>query len=436
MILENKNKSIATYTLGCKVNQYDTEAVTELFTNRGYHSVSFDTVADVYIVNTCTVTHLSDRKCRQMLRKTKKINPDSILVAMGCYAQSAKEKLIDEVPEIDIVIGTNKRSELVNIVEEYNSTAIFRLNDLETVDEFEEMTLSSANSKTRAHIKIQEGCNNYCAYCIIPYVRGKIRSRQPENVILEAIRLQKAGFKEIVLTGIHVQSYGKDLEGVNLLTLLPELNKIDGIERIRLSSIEPTLITDEFIDTISNLPKLCHHFHLSLQSGCDVILKRMGRKYNTQQYIYSVDKLRSLWPDVAITTDIIVGFPGESETDFTKTVNFVKEIGFASMHIFPFSSRTGTRAATMSNQISANIKEDRVKVLTELADKMHNQFLQNMCNTTTNVLFEQSNNAEFIGYTSNYAKVSVKSDVDLTNKIVNVNLKEIQSNKLIGTIVE
>ncbi len=429
----NKSKYISSYTLGCKVNQYDTEAVIENFKKQGYEEVAFDEVADVYIVNTCTVTHLSDRKCRQMLRRTKKINKDSILVAMGCYAQSASQKLREEIPEIDIIVGTDRRSEIVNIVENYYSEEIFKdpVSDIMEVTEFEELTISKITDHTRAYIKIQEGCNNYCTYCIIPYVRGKIRSRKEENVITEAIRLSNEGIKEIILTGIHVASYGKELEDVSLNTLLPKLNEIQTIDRIRMSSIEPIVVTDEFIRTISKTSKLCKHFHLSLQSGSDSVLKRMKRKYNTKEYLESVKKLKSLWPDVGLTTDIIVGFPGETDQEFEETLQFVEEVGFCMIHIFPFSPREGTVAHTMPDQISSDIKSARANKLKQLEQKLRYKYMDNLLNSTQRVLFEKGNT----GLTSNYIKVEVNTDLNLENKLLKVKIIRRENDILIGELV-
>ncbi len=430
----NKSKYISSYTLGCKVNQYDTEAVIENFKKQGYEEVAFDEVADVYIVNTCTVTHLSDRKCRQMLRRTKKINKDSILVAMGCYAQSASQKLREEIPEIDIIVGTDRRSELVNIVESYYSEEIFNnpVGDIMEVTEFEELTISKITDHTRAYIKIQEGCNNYCTYCIIPYVRGKIRSRQEENVITEAIRLSNEGIKEIILTGIHVASYGKEIENISLNTLLPQLNAIHNVERIRMSSIEPIVVTNEFINTLSSTSKLCRHFHLSLQSGSDSVLKRMNRKYNTKEYLESVNKLKALWVDVGLTTDIIVGFPGETEEEFIETLRFVEEVGFCMIHIFPFSPREGTVAATMPNQISSEIKSDRANKLKQLEQKLRYKFMDSLIGTKQEVLFEKGNT----GLTSNYIKVEINTDLNLENQLLEVNILSRDNDILIGKLVD
>ena len=431
-------KKAAFYTLGCKVNQYDTEAVVQIFKDAEYEIVSFNEYADVYVVNTCTVTHLSDRKCRQALRKTKKINPNSILVAMGCYAQSAKEKIKEEVEEVDIIIGTNHRNEIVKMVEEYKTTKIFNntVENIMEVDEFEELKISSMNEHTRVYLKIQEGCNNYCTYCIIPYVRGKIRSRKEENVIDEAKRLAEAGFKEIILAGIHVASYGKDLGSTSLTTLIPKIHEIEGIERIRMSSIEPVVVTDEFVEMIKKLPKLCSHFHLSLQSGCDTVLKRMNRKYNTSEYEESVRKLREVWPDVAITTDIIVGFPGETNEEFEETLEFVKRIKFAQVHIFPYSQREGTPAAKMKEQVAPAVKEERVKRLKAVTSQNTAEFLQSHLTKEVEVLFEEQIDDKAYGHTTNYLKVEVSTEDKIDNTLRMVRINEIHGELLEGNLVK
>lgn len=434
-MLQNK-KYIASYTLGCKVNQYDTEAVVEQFKASGYEEVAFDEVADVYIVNTCTVTHLSDRKCRQMLRKTKKLNPNSILVAMGCYAQASGEKIKEDVPEVDLIIGTNKRSEILKLVEAYHEQETYNyVSNIMDVEEFEELQISSMGEHTRVYLKIQEGCNNYCTYCIIPYVRGKIRSRKLENVVQEAQRLVEAGFKEIILTGIHVLAYGKDLGNVTLLDAIKRVHDLEGVERIRLSSIEPVVLTDEFLDAIATLPKLCHHFHLSLQSGSESVLKRMNRKYTAQEYKESVQRLRKVWEDVAITTDIIVGFPGETEEEFQETVEFVQEVGFAQVHLFPYSKREGTVAAKMKDQVESAIKDERMKVLKQVTLKNQDAFLDAHIGKEVEVLFEKSEAGMAHGYTSNYMKVQVNTMLNLENTVAKVYIESRENELLKGKLV-
>jgi threonylcarbamoyladenosine tRNA methylthiotransferase MtaB len=432
----NSKKTVAFATLGCKVNQYDTEAVLEDFKKSGYEVVAFNEFADVYVVNTCTVTSLSDRKCRQMLRKTKKINADSILVAMGCYAQIAGDAIKKQVDEIDIIVGTNHRSKIVELVQDYtHTTSINMVSDIMEVHEFEELNISDMGERTRVYLKIQEGCNNYCSYCIIPYVRGKIRSRKEEQVIEEAVRLSKLGFKEIVLTGIHVASYGKDLGNTDLIQLLKKVHEISEIERIRMSSIEPIVVTDLFIQAIQTMPKLCKHFHLSLQSGSNSVLKRMNRKYTKEEYKACVEQLRHIWPDVAITTDIIVGFPGETDEEFEETLNFVKEIKLSQIHIFPFSPRTGTPAATMTNQILPDIKDKRAKQLAVIEKQLRLEFMKQFLNKEAEVLFESYHDQLLVGYTSNYLKVQVASHFDFENTLKKVFIDQINDTELTGYLL-
>ncbi len=432
-------RKVAFYTLGCKVNQYDTEAVLEDFKRGGYEVVPFEEYADVYVVNTCTVTHLSDRKCRQMLRKTKRINPQSILVAMGCYAQIAGEAIKDQVEEIDIIVGTNRRKEIIHLVqdlEENQDLSTNLVSDIMAVREFEEMEISNMGERTRVYIKIQEGCNNYCTFCIIPYVRGRIKSRKVESVLAETRRLAELGFKEIVLTGIHVASYGKDLGDTDLIQLLQKVHEIEGIERIRMSSIEPVVVTEAFIKALQELPKICHHFHLSLQSGSETVLERMRRKYTKAQYLESVEKLRAIWPDVAITTDIIVGFPGETEEEFEETLAFIKTVRLAQIHIFPYSQREGTPAATMANQIDPAIKEQRVKRLTHLEKELRHDFMKAHLGKELEVLFENSHHKGFTGFTSNYLKVYVETSAHLENTLQKVEIIELKETGLIGKLIE
>ena len=432
-------RKVACYTLGCKVNQYDTEAVLEKFKSAGYEVVDFNEFADVYVVNTCTVTHLSDRKCRQMLRKTKKINPESVLVAMGCYAQIAGEKIKEQVNEIDIIVGTDRRNQIVELVEEFlegQEEMINVVSNIMDVREFEEMTISHIGEHTRVYVKIQEGCNNYCSYCIIPYTRGRIRSRKEDQVYDEVKRLAGLGFKEIILTGIHVLAYGKDLGDTDLIQLLQRVHDIEGIERIRMSSIEPIAINERFIDALSRMPKVCHHFHLSLQSGSDTVLRRMNRKYTTKEYAKSVEDLRALWPDVALTTDIIVGFPGESDEEFEETLEFVKRVQLAQIHIFPFSPREGTPAAKMKQQISPEVKEKREKQLAAVEKVLREAFMKQAIGKEMDVLFEKHHDGYVSGYTSNYLRVQVAGDEALENTIHTVKIEKLlDGHTLYGQLV-
>ena len=376
------SKVVRFVTLGCKVNQYETNAMAQKFLEKGYQIIeeitpeNEDIKPDICIINTCTVTNMSDRKSRQMLRRMKEKNPSTIVVAVGCYAQVAKNELA-KIPEIDLVLGNNEKVEIVKHVEEYINNHInnVELDDVMYSKEFSDFGDVTYTEKTRAVIKIQDGCDRFCSYCIIPYARGRVRSRKPESIISEITQIASKGIKEVVITGIHIASYGKDfamskdnkLTNYRLIDLLEEINEIQGIQRIRLGSIEPLLITVEFVERLKRLEKICHHFHLSLQSGCDETLKRMNRRYTTEQFKEIVRLLRNAYSDVNLTTDIIVGFPGETDEEFNKTYQFLKEIKFYKMHVFKYSPRKGTKAAVMPNQINGDIKEERSKKLIELS---------------------------------------------------------------------
>lgn len=417
-------KTVAIYTLGCKVNAYESEAVLEQFENKGYAVTDFDAVSDIYIINTCTVTHLSSRKSRQMIRRTKQLNPDAVLVVMGCYAQTAPDEVL-KIPEVDIVLGTADRGKTLDIVEDFIKTRDRKcyVSDIGNTRDFEELSVTSYEGKSRAFLKVQDGCNNFCSYCIIPYARGRIRSRSFESAIAEACRLAENGFSEIVLVGIHLASYGKDKGGPYLIDLIEELNKIDGIKRIRMGSLEPTLFDEEFTEKIAKLPKVCHHFHLSLQSGCDETLKRMNRKYTTDDYRNSVARIRKLMPDSAITTDIMTGFPGETDYEFKKTEEFVSEIKFSDAHIFKYSIRKGTKAEKMDNQISPEVKEKRSKSLILITNKTKKEFILSHLGQTVTVLFEQLTGDEknvYEGKTDNYITVVAKSEKDIAGKYCDV----------------
>ena len=414
-------RTVAFYTLGCKVNQYETNAMEQQFIKNGYKVVDHHDFADIYVVNTCTVTNIAERKSRQMLRRVKDINKDAILVVCGCYAQVAKEEL-EKIPEIDIILGINEKNNIVKIVEDYiekkkNKEEI--VSDVSNQNEFLDFGDVTYTEKNRAVVKVQDGCNMFCAYCIIPYARGRIRSRKIESVVSEISKIAKLGIKEVVITGIHVASYGKDFEeNIGLIDLLEAINKIDGIERIRLSSIEPNIIDEEFVKRLSKLEKICPHFHLSLQSGCDEILKRMNRKYTTKKYKEAVDLLRSYFPDVNFTTDVIVGFPGETEEEFNTTYKFLEEIKFYRMHVFKYSKRRGTVAEKMPNQIDGNIKEERSNKLIELSNKNENEYNESYIGKEVNVLFEEYENGYFRGYTTNYMMVNVPGKKEDEEKLV------------------
>ncbi len=409
-------KKIAFITLGCKVNQYETNGMAQKFKKAGYEIVEHHEKADIYIINTCTVTNMSDRKSRQMLRRMKEQNEKALIVACGCYVQVAKDEL-EKMKEIDLVLGNNEKTNIVKYVEELTNSIEDVMQDREFVD-FGEVTYTE---KTRAVIKVQDGCDRFCSYCIIPYARGRVRSRKPENVIAEIEKIANKGIKEVVITGIHVASYGKDFkEDYYLIDLLEEINKIKGIKRIRLGSIEPLLIDDEFLRRLSKLKKICHHFHLSLQSGCDKTLKAMNRRYTTEQFEKIVEKIRNTYKDVLITTDIIVGFPGETDKDFEETYKYLENIKLYKMHVFKYSPRRGTKAANMENQVDGNIKEQRSKKLIELSDK--NQFWYNKqyIGKNVEVLFEEKKNGIYKGHTGNYILVECKSVENIENKLVKV----------------
>lgn len=428
---------VAFYTLGCKVNQYETNGMIQAFLEKGYEIVDFTEKSDIYIINTCTVTSISDKKSRQMIRRTKQLNPEAIVVAVGCYAQVAKDKL-EEIKDIDLILGISEKTEIIKYVEEEikERNPKTYISDVMHQKQFVDFGSVNYTDKNRVAIKVQDGCNQFCTYCIIPYARGRIRSRKIENVKKEVEDLAQKGIKEIVITGIHVASYGKDLEeNIGLIDLLEEINKIDGIERIRLSSLEPTLITEEFVKRLSKLAKICDHFHLSLQSGCNETLKRMNRHYTTEDFKKATELLRKTYPNVALTTDIIVGFPGETEEEFNITYDFLKEINFYKMHVFKYSPRHGTKAEKMPNQIDGNIKEERSKKLIELSDK--NEINQNKryINKNLDVLIEEFEEGYYKGHTTNYIMVKIQENTNnLQNKIVTVKIIDNEGIDLIGKI--
>ena len=424
----NEVKKVAFCSLGCKVNQYETNAMAQKFIEHGYEVVEFDEYADVYIVNTCTVTNVADRKSRQMLRRAKEINKDATLVACGCYAQVAKEEL-KKIPEIDLIIGNNEKNDIIQIVENHiaQKGAEDLVSDVMYKLDYVELGTTTYTEKTRAVIKVQDGCDRFCSYCLIPYARGHIRSRKIENVIEEIKKVVEEGINEVVITGIHIASYGRDFKGENigLIDLLEEINKIQGLHRIRLGSIEPTIITDEFVERLSKLDKICDHFHLSLQSGCTETLKRMNRRYTTEEFRDVTKRLRSKFPNVALTTDIIVGFPGETDDEFNTTYEFLKDIAFYKMHIFKYSQRKGTKAAVMPNQIDGKIKEERSKKLIELSNENEYNYNKKYIGKQVEVLFEEREGEYLKGHTTNYIVVKHKTDKDdLINKIAKVTVSE------------
>ena len=417
-------KKAALHNLGCKVNAYETEAMQHLLEEAGYEIVPFTQKADVYVINTCSVTNMADRKSRQMLHKAKKNNPDSIVVAAGCYVQTSEKEVLNDL-SVDIVIGNDRKHDLVRLLEEYSLDSV---ND--TVDDindgkhdFEELFIDQTKEHTRAFIKVQDGCNQFCSYCIIPYARGRVRSRRFENVIAEVERLAANGFKEVVLTGIHLSSYGVDFEeATGLLELIQAVNAVMGIERIRLGSLEPKIVTEHFASELSKLDKICPHFHLSLQSGCDATLKRMNRKYTTKEYEKGCELLRKYFVHPAITTDVIVGFPGETEEEFEQTKAYLEHIHFYEMHIFKYSKRKGTRAAVMPDQIDEQVKAARSEKLIALGHDMSKEFRKFYIGKNEEVLFEEKavigDKEYFVGYTKEYVKVAKKTDENLENQIV------------------
>ncbi len=406
------------------------------FQEAGYEIVDFNEKADIYIVNTCTVTNMSDRKSRQILRRAKELNENAIVVAVGCYVQVAKNE-IDKIPEIDFTLGTNEKVNIVENVENFlkngNEISIDDVLHNSKYGDFGDITYTE---KTRAVIKVQDGCDRFCSYCIIPYARGRVRSRNPENVVKEIKDIASKGIKEVVITGIHVASYGKDFKnGYGLIDLLEKINQIEGIERIRLGSIEPLWITDEVIERLKKLEKICHHFHLSLQSGCTETLKRMNRRYTAEQFEEIVEKLRNTYNDVILTTDIIVGFAGETEEEFQTTYKFLKKIRFYKTHIFKYSERKGTKAAEMKNQVSGDKKEERSKILLNLSDEIEEKYLNEYVGKEVKVLFEEKDGEYYKGHTANYLMVKVKTEKDVSNTIQKVLVKERDNLELIGSIV-
>ncbi len=403
-------KTVAFITLGCKVNQYETNAMSQKLIEEGYKIVEHTQKADIYIINTCTVTNMSDRKSRQMIRRAKEINPEAIIIAVGCYVQVAKKE-IEKIKEIDLALGNEEKVDIVKYCNEIiQKNKKEEIADVMQSRKFAEFGETSYTEKTRAVIKVQDGCDRFCSYCIIPYARGRVRSREPEHIIKEIKQIANEGIKEVVITGIHIASYGKDFKkDYKLIDLLEEINKIDGIERIRLGSIEPLLITEEFVQRLVKLEKICEQFHLSLQSGCDETLKRMNRRYTTQQFEEIVKRLRKAYDNVNLTTDIIVGFPGETEEEFAKTYKFLEKIKFYKMHIFKYSPRKGTRAEQMPQQIEPQLKEERSKKLIELSDKNEKEYNSEYVGKRVEVLWEEQKNEIYKGHTKNYVLVEMKA---------------------------
>ena len=426
-------RKAALHNLGCKVNSYETDAMAQLLEKAGYKIVPFSEIADVYIVNTCSVTNMADRKSRQMLHKAKKQNPDAVVVATGCYVQTAVDKVKEDLA-IDIIIGNNKKKEVVPILEEY-----FKENekdfviDINNTSEYEDLEISTVTEHTRAHMKIQDGCNNFCSYCIIPYARGRIRSRKMDSIREEMVRLAEKGFKEIVLTGINLGCYSDGEK--TLIDVIEMADEIEGIERVRLGSLDPEVITPDFVDRIGKCRKICPHFHLSLQSGCNNTLKAMNRHYTAEEYFEKCEMLRSVFENPAFTTDIIVGFPGESDEDFETSLEFAKKVEFSRIHVFKYSKRDGTVAAKMPNQVDERIKSKRSDILIAAGEELVKKYNENKLGTYDFVLWEerkQINGREYwVGHTPDYVEVALETDEELAGKIQKVALKDIINQEII-----
>ncbi|WP_174616355.1 tRNA (N(6)-L-threonylcarbamoyladenosine(37)-C(2))-methylthiotransferase MtaB [Virgibacillus ihumii] len=420
--------TVAFHTLGCKVNHYETEGIWNMFKDNGYERVDFDRQSDVYVINTCTVTNTGDKKSRQVIRRAIRKNPDSIICVTGCYAQTSPGEIM-EIPGVDIIVGTQNRKKMLDYIEEHKKTRepINGVSNIMKNRVFEEMDVPEFTDRTRASLKIQEGCNNFCTFCIIPWSRGLLRSRQPENVITQAQSLVDAGYKEIVLTGIHTAGYGEDMKDYNFAKLLKELEtKVDGLKRIRISSIEASQITDEVIEVLDKSKKIVRHLHIPLQSGSDSVLSRMRRKYSSDFYKQKVNKIRKALPGLAVTSDVIVGFPGETDEEFKETCNFIKDIGYSELHVFPFSRRTGTPAARMENQVDVDVKNERVNQMIELSNQLAKEYAASYENEVLEVIPEEHASEDdqntLVGYTDNYLKVRFNGSQDMIGKIVRVKI--------------
>ena len=423
-------KKVALHNLGCKVNAYETEAMQEMLEHAGYEIVPFQEGADIYVINTCTVTNIADRKSRQMLHRARKMNPEAVVVAAGCYVQAQAEKQVID-PCIDIVLGNNKKQDLLTALQAYEEAHgdLREVIDINHTKEYENLHLTKQGEHTRAYIKVQDGCNQFCSYCIIPYARGRVRSRAKEDVVAEVTDLAKNGYQEVVLTGIHLSSYGIDFENEdNLLSLIRAVHEIEGIKRIRLGSLEPRIITEEFVQAIAALPKMCPHFHLSLQSGCNETLKRMNRRYTSEEFYEKCEILRKYFEKPALTTDVIVGFPQETEEEFETTYEFLKKICFYETHIFKYSKREGTKAAVMQGQIPEQIKAKRSARLIELGEKNRRAYEESFLGKTVEVLVEEKSDVNgkemWTGHTKEYMKIALESEKNLQNCILNVQIKD------------
>ncbi|MDP4176735.1 MAG: tRNA (N(6)-L-threonylcarbamoyladenosine(37)-C(2))-methylthiotransferase MtaB [Bacillota bacterium] len=431
---------VAFSTLGCRVNQYESEAMAEKFITEGYEIVHFNEFADVYVINTCTVTNMGDKKSRQMIGRARRLNNDSVVAVVGCYSQIAPLE-VSKIQGVDVVLGTRNKGEIIYWINRYKEEKKQQIavNEVLKNNVFEELNIEEYQDKTRAFLKIQDGCNNFCSYCLIPFARGAVCSKKPEKVIEEVNKLAFHGFQEVILSGIHTASYGIDFnEKFNLLDLLEAIDKIEGIKRIRIGSMDPNFFTEDVIYKIKNIKKLCPHFHLSLQSGCDETLKRMNRHYNSKEYITVTENLRNNIPDVSVTTDVIVGFPGETDEEFNKTYNFLESIKLTKMHIFKYSPRKGTKASSMENQIENHVKDERSNKLIELSKKLEDQFYMMFDNMKMDVLYEKNSDNDknlYEGYTSNYIKVVTESKQNIIGKIISTKLLYC-SNELMKGIIE
>lgn len=431
---------VAFYTLGCKVNSYDTEAVASLFARSGYHVVPFDEEADVYIINTCSVTNTGARKSRQVIRRAIKRNPAAVVVAMGCYAQYAPDE-VGAIPGVDVVVGTHRRAEIVDLVEEVRVTKrpvravvekIFK------VREFEELPVFSFDGKTRAVLKIQDGCNEFCSFCQIPWARGRNRSRLPENVLEQVRLLAEAGYKEIVLTGVHLGTYGIDLDGDwNLARLLPLIHDVPGVERIRLSSVDPNEVSDELIEAVAGLPKVCRHLHIPAQAGDDDVLLLMRRRNSVEEFHEVVERVRQRIPEIAITTDVIVGFPGETESRFANTLEFCEEVGFSKIHVFPYSVRKGTLAEKLPGHVPEDVKQERTERLIELGRRLSYAYHERLVGQEVTVLAEapESGQGELEGLTDTYVRVLFQGADDLSGELVRVRVESVTPDEVRGRLI-
>lgn len=433
---------VAFSTLGCRVNHYESEAMAEKFIREGYEVTEFTEVADVYVINTCTVTNMGDKKSRQIISRARRLNPDAIIAVVGCYSQIAPKE-VSAIDGVDVVLGTRNKGDVVYYVNKSRDEQAAQIY-VESVlrnKKFEALNIEEYQDKTRAFLKIQDGCNRFCAYCIIPYSRGSVCSKEPRQVLDEINKLSEHGFKEIILSGIHTASYGLDLDGeITLVDLLEEIEKLDGIERVRIGSIEPAFFTPEVVEKIKNMKKLCPQFHLSLQSGCNATLKRMNRRYTAEEYERIVNILRENIKDVSITTDVIVGFPGETEEEFNETYEFLKRIKLTKTHVFKYSPREGTKAATMPNQLDGTVKDKRSKALIELNNKNEGDFTKSIVGRVMDVLIEQPVKGKddvYEGYTRNYVKVEVKGiEENLKGEIVNCKIEEVLGDYAVATLVK